>query len=592
LSADDKFYQKGLIITDNYSRKPVLDFESYSHSILNIIKNSYPHFTIGIFGEWGTGKTTLMRNIFNRLKEEHTSIVPVWFNAWRYERENQFALFPMLQTIANSIPEENNQKKKNVKKAISKLGRGFVKGLIKSVPEILSTVLPSVIGEPIKEIAENASSEINAEFMSRVDKISQLLINETLYSTEIETIEKAIEEVRDEEDYKIVVFIDDLDRCSPNTALEVLESIKVFLDIDGFIFVMGISHNKISQLITSYYKDRNKELEMEGEEYLKKMIQIPINLSVWNVDDIKDLIKDLLDKGIIHDNYKNIVRDNIPLISSIIENNPREIKRFLNNFIIAFEILLKLDKTNHQKSGDFEKTLLIMQAIQLKRNDFYNLLMIWDNKTRENIFKEIKELKDSKENIFEIPKSKKRVKNLDYMQIIKLSKDFKFDMKLWNLLTGNIDLLKNIQDWNIYRRATKVISESSSMKDYITIDSTPLLQSEGKVFTIPNSISEVVQLLSMIYWSFPRNRIEPFSYGKKWVLVDKLSGKVFYDIGSRSEYMRSKGIKLEKGPMALKKLEGLPTKKLIEVGITPGMELYVTAPESDISNKQELHKRH
>lgn len=113
---DDEIYQKGLIITDNFSQDPILDFKSYSNAIVKIIECSYPNFTIGIFGEWGTGKTTLMKNVFNELEHNKNNsifpIFPVWFNAWRYERENEFALFPMLQTIANSIPEESGDDNK------------------------------------------------------------------------------------------------------------------------------------------------------------------------------------------------------------------------------------------------------------------------------------------------------------------------------------------------------------------------------------------------------------------------------------------------------------------------------------------------
>ena len=71
-------YQRGLIITDDIAVDPILDFELYRNAIVNIIKNSYPKFTIGIFGDWGTGKTTLMKSIekeFKKDKEDKESII-------------------------------------------------------------------------------------------------------------------------------------------------------------------------------------------------------------------------------------------------------------------------------------------------------------------------------------------------------------------------------------------------------------------------------------------------------------------------------------------------------------------------------------
>ena len=586
-SREDEKLQRGLIITDDVSIDPILGINYYKKVIIDIIKKSYPKFSIGIHGEWGTGKTTLMKLIFEELEKElknknNNSIVPVWFNAWRYERENQFALFPLLQTISNSIPKGDTKKGK-VKEAVSKFATGFSKGLIKSVPEIVSAVLPSVVSEPLKITTDNVIDKVSKEFIPMIDKISQRVIEETVYSNEIENIETTIAKVREEEDFKIVVFIDDLDRCSPNKALEVLESIKVFLDLNGFIFVMGLSHDKITQLITAYYKEKDKEIGIEGDQYLKKIIQIPINLPLWNTNDIVELVNYFVDNGIIKkENHKIIIKNNIPLISTAIENNPRDIKRFLNNFIIAFEIFSKVNAENPTVMEEFdEKILLIIQAIQLRWNIFYNLLMNSDDEMREKIFTEINKNKSlSREKILQILGSKKRIRNINYdIQIINLLQDSEVGIKLWNFLSENIDSLIKVKDWNIYRRAIEITSDSASLKDYITIDSTPLLDTKGKVFTIPSHISEVDEFLSIIYRTFPKKSIGIFTYGEEWVLVDETSGKVFDDIGSPTSHMKKKKIPIGGAPTIPKRLEGYQSPKLNDVGIKSGMRLYVTKPE-------------
>ena len=86
---------------------PILDFGLYAAAITKIIQKSYPKFCIGIYGEWGIGKTTLMKSIFTKLKAEGKGyVVPVWFNAWRCEREDYFALIPLLKTIELSLPRK------------------------------------------------------------------------------------------------------------------------------------------------------------------------------------------------------------------------------------------------------------------------------------------------------------------------------------------------------------------------------------------------------------------------------------------------------------------------------------------------------
>ncbi|MGE5633895.1 MAG: P-loop NTPase fold protein [Deltaproteobacteria bacterium] len=80
----------------------------------------------------------------------------------------------------------------------------------------------------------------------------------------------------------MVVFVDDLDRCSPKKTLEVLESIKIFLGMEGFIYVIGMSHDIVTKLIDIEYK----ESSVKGEHYIKKIIQIPITLPKWDNQDI------------------------------------------------------------------------------------------------------------------------------------------------------------------------------------------------------------------------------------------------------------------------------------------------------------------
>lgn len=69
---------------------------------MNIVRGSKPRFSVGIYGDWGTGKTTLMKLIQKELQNQEY-ILTVWFNAWRYEREDQFALTALMKTIAYAM---------------------------------------------------------------------------------------------------------------------------------------------------------------------------------------------------------------------------------------------------------------------------------------------------------------------------------------------------------------------------------------------------------------------------------------------------------------------------------------------------------
>src|SRR5947209_87703 len=101
-----------------------------------------------------------------------------------------------------------------------------------------------------------------------------------------------------------------------------------------FVYIMGISHETTAKLISAEYEKSG----VKGEQYIKKIIQIPIVIQHWNVDDVKKQVQDLLDRKIIATKYSQIIADNIDLIAKAIEPNPREAKRFINNFIVAYEI--------------------------------------------------------------------------------------------------------------------------------------------------------------------------------------------------------------------------------------------------------------
>ena len=350
--------QKGLIISDDIADYPILDFKLYRDAILNIIRNSHPKFTVGVFGDWGSGKTTLMDAVRRELVPDKKNIVTVQFETWRYEREEQFALIPLLKTIAFALPDEQK-----FEKLREKLKRGST-NLLKRTPDIASAIVSKFLGEKTGEISKDVIETFKHEFNSKVELLAEV-DRDTLYFDGFEDIRKELRDIiKDNPDFRIVVFVDDLDRCSPNKTLEVLESIKVFLGMEGFIYVIGISHDIVAKLIDVQYEKSG----VKGEQYIKKMIQIPITLPKWDSKDISELIMDLKNRDIIDEKYKDEIVKNIDLISKAMENSPREVKRFLNNFIVASEIFSK-------SKGIKPEELLVIQAIQIRWNDFYDLLV-------------------------------------------------------------------------------------------------------------------------------------------------------------------------------------------------------------------------
>jgi Cdc6-like AAA superfamily ATPase len=153
-------------------------FNSYASSLAKVIIHSCPEFTIGIHGEWGTGKTTLMRKIAFFLEEENRksgimTAVPVWFNAWRYEREEHHAIIPLLDTIRNQISSiDGLSNLRKVLKSISKGMRG-------------TTLNLGIVTIPLNDVFDDT---VGSGSTTRL---------ETIYYGELGTIKKALDEINE-----------------------------------------------------------------------------------------------------------------------------------------------------------------------------------------------------------------------------------------------------------------------------------------------------------------------------------------------------------------------------------------------------------
>ena len=319
------------IVVDTPTREG-LGFQDYADALVDIIVDSGSPFTIGILGEWGVGKTSLMKTMCGKLKDEHEEkIIPIWFNAWRCERERNLAIIPLLQLLVSEIKDDS------LKKAFWRL----LKSIQITIP----------VG--VAEISAGGGSQIQVE--------------EDIYYAKLKAIETALEENKE----KIVVFIDDLDRCAPDKILEVLESTKVFLDIKGFVYVLGLSPEVVVKAIEQKYE----AMGINGEDYLEKIVQIPFRIPDWNVTDRGDFLTDLVDKDKIDPTYKNTIGKYKDIIQEVIEKTPRQVKRFINTYICEQEIFKekKLDQTIH----------LVLTILKFKWYIFYQNL--FDERFRKNL---------------------------------------------------------------------------------------------------------------------------------------------------------------------------------------------------------------
>ena len=334
------------MLSDQPAREDRLNFAPYAKTLVEMIADPYTGtpLTIGVFGGWGRGKTSLMRMVQGRLDAldaEPLSLRTVWFNAWLYSRERavwrsliarvvqsvrQFDLTGDHRAALDQLEARLYQPARGADERIV-LPPGCVPGL-----DGVGTVTPAGL-ELLRRRAQRAGDEAGVEALTellRDARVSRALNwREALVA--LDDFRRQFEDLSAGilNHGRVVVFIDDLDRCLPDKAVEVLEAVKLFLDVPGFVFVLGVDRTVIAEGIRVRYRDY--ETELDGARYLEKIVQIPFKLPPIDAATVTRYVHDET-AGRLPDPRCETV------FSAGLEPNPRRIKRTLNVFLLLWRL--------------------------------------------------------------------------------------------------------------------------------------------------------------------------------------------------------------------------------------------------------------
>ncbi|KFZ76990.1 hypothetical protein ED92_38415 [Amycolatopsis sp. MJM2582] len=297
-----------------------LGFDTYARILAGAATDTRGPFTIGVFGEWGTGKTSLMRLIEKRLGDEG-NVVTVWFNAWRYEQEDH-PIVPLVGTIVQALEKHKTFR--------NRFGTGAER-LIRSLRAV-------AYGFSAKsKVKIPGFAEVEASFVAKdmIERNAALtpdpLLDRSLYFNAF----TALDEVKLSEDVRVVVLIDDLDRCFPDQAIRLLESIKLVLAQQGFIFVLGVARKVIEGYLQHRYASDFGIADFKGELYLDKIVQLPFHIPP-STDRMDGFCREILagqPKELVAE-----LQPVLPTVADALGGNPRAVIRFINNILIDHAI--------------------------------------------------------------------------------------------------------------------------------------------------------------------------------------------------------------------------------------------------------------
>ena len=338
--------------------------------------------SIGIFGNWGYGKSSLMllmqKEVDNEIAKQKEAgkewrVLQVRFNGWQYENyeSTKYSLIQVLLDSVESYLSANKdffEKLDGLLRRINLLKVGvllFKKYAWGQIPSEIKDYLPS--SDELKKCID----------VDNIDKFRAEFVNDrtSLFVTSFRKLFGSI--IKDAQFKSVIVYIDDLDRCSGERMIECIEAIKLFLNVDHTAFVLGADERMVELAIKEHYPVQDKDKSViysPFSDYLEKLIQIPYRLPKLSFSEQATYIMFLLLKskyinyfdGVLAKyyefkdkepfrpyNYTQLKQDLngqkipdveklleiVPMMNRFLNGTPRQLKRFLNTFDLRLRMV-------------------------------------------------------------------------------------------------------------------------------------------------------------------------------------------------------------------------------------------------------------
>jgi hypothetical protein len=352
-------------IEDFPATDPRFDFGLIAESLLPLLEQpAKGALVLGIHGPWGSGKTTLLEAIRDVLEPDDPSPgagpVIVDFNAWKFQQREALSRALILRLIAELRKSADKEAASDLDELEQSLYRAFVvqeKGPWKVnwqslITEVITIGLAVIHLDFVGKALSRSVSWIAKLFPRKKggDGLDEKSIEQLGSILERATTQRQVDQVQSIEQFlgkfkqvvekiqlpgrRVYVLIDDLDRCLPEDALDIFESIKLFLDAPGCVFLVALDRDVIRKGLSLRYEKGgqvNSSLLIDPDEYIEKTISISYDLPALSDEDARSIIDEFTLPVTLDESHKN-------LLVGGLGTNPRRVKRFMNT--LSFQLNL------------------------------------------------------------------------------------------------------------------------------------------------------------------------------------------------------------------------------------------------------------
>lgn len=377
----------------NLEENDLLGTRCYADTILQIIKNSITPFTIGLFGGWGSGKSSIIKTIEEKFNKDNTSKTKVFvYDAWKYSKDSFRRTFILELKKKFNLEEDSNyqdfynDRHEDVahKNQIDSKKTFF--GLLYLLPILLFivwfipqanldlqialsviSVLSTIIFYFLKDVYVQYKISITKsktfapeQFEDAFDDAVRVITSPTTTEKFKNWFKKGNKTIFAE---NIVIVIDNIDRCHDDLAFTLLLTIKNFLEKKGITFIIPVDEEQMKKYLT--------KKDYEPNEFLRKLFNTSINIKKFSENDLHIFAKSLNDKHSL-----GLPVSVISLVAQEFSKNPRKIIQFLN--VLQTEILFskKQEENNNILKGVISNDLSFLTKVLLIREEWSDLYKI------------------------------------------------------------------------------------------------------------------------------------------------------------------------------------------------------------------------
>ena len=406
----------------------VMDIKVYVESLSEFILGCSTPMTIAIQGDWGSGKTSMMNMIKQSISDK---IVPIWFNTWQYS-QFEMASYLSISLLSNFLEkigaEEESQ---NFLRSIANGAISFAKtAAVVGIETVAGGTIAGNLKEKLAEIGTQDSAKALEELRDKIRKAVGAKLKSSGKN-------------------RVVVFVDDLDRLAPEKAVELLEVLKVFMDVPNCVFVLAVDYAVVTQGLEK--KFGVSVGHSKGKSFFDKIIQLPFAIPIAQYN-ISAYIQNLLSNMSIVCSEEEISTYR-EIVDCSIGCNPRSMKRLFNSFILLNTVASKKGMFNEAddiKAKDKQRILFASLCLQMAFQEIYEFMIKNKNELDADFFDGIKDFEKLKtDSAFEEIRKNIHIKEdlyyekiADFMGIF--YKIIQLDSDLENLSDEELGNLKNI----------------------------------------------------------------------------------------------------------------------------------------------------